>query len=184
MRRPRRRCCRYSWGLSFRCSPRWSAGSCKRLPGESRYPVMRFSWGSSQERVRLLCVTLDAVRPVGASGGSFSTGSAGVVTLMASDWAPSPSWAHGQDCIVVAGLGLHGGVGVVRAGASGVGLNGRQAVCICSTEDPVSGYPRVLEVVPGQCQAVVLDLGGGKASGRCRWVVLHPLGGGSGPGAA
>ena len=134
---------------------------------------MLVSWGSSQERVRALWLTWDVVSPVGAAGGSSSTGvfldrvfldrvffdrllcwllldrlryggdadpgGLGPVSLL----------AHGQDGIVVDGLGLHRGIGVLRTGASGVLLDGGQAVGVSPAQNAVSGYAGVLGVVPG-----------------------------------
>ena len=80
------------------------------------------------------------------------------------------------DRIVVGRLRLYGDVGIVRAGASRVGLDGVQAVGVGSSLDPVPGYVRVLRVIPGQGQAVVFDWGCREAGGRRRRMVLDPAG--------
>ena len=49
---------------------------------------------------------------------------------------------------------------------------GGQVVRVGSPQDPVPGDTVILWVVPGEGQAVMADLGGSKACGHCRRVVL------------
>ena len=89
--------------------------------------------------------------------------------------------AQGQDRVEVGGLRRHGGVRVLRAGASRVRLDGGQAAGVGSSQDAVTGDVCVLGVVPGQGQDAVADLSRREPGGLRRWVVLHALGCHRGP---
>ena len=73
---------------------------------------------------------------------------------------------------MVGRLRLYGGVRVARAGAFCIIFQGGQVVRVGSPQDPVPGDTVILWVVPGEGQAVMADLGGSKACGHCRRVVL------------
>ena len=79
--------------------------------------------------------------------------------------------AQRYDRIVVGRLRCHGVVRVLRADASRVLFDGGQAVDAGAPQDPVSGYPLVLWVVPGEGQDAVANTGQGEPGGR-RWRVV------------